>query len=237
MLDALIAIVILGCFGWTTYTLIKSRKNFKGAFWAAIITELLHCLASYTMLAYLIVYLAKDLGFGEVRGNAMYGAMLFMGYFLPILIGALADRYGFRQTMTASLVIITSGYFLASRMTSYPGMFAALMVIALGGAVMKPVIAGTVKAASSEGNRTLGFSIYYTVINVGSFFGPFLANCREAQDGPRGHVFAACGSVEAAASSSSPLQKPARGGVRQGQVLRRRSSTRWWWSSATSGSS
>ena len=102
-------------------SLIASMRQFNRTFWAAILTELLHCLASYTMLAYLIVYLAKDLGFGDVRGNAMYGAMLFMGYFLPILIGAMADRYGFRQTMTVSLVIITSGYFLASRMTSLTG--------------------------------------------------------------------------------------------------------------------
>jgi len=180
-------------------SLIASMRQFNRTFWAAILTELLHCLASYTMLAYLIVYLAKDLGFGDVRGNAMYGAMLFMGYFLPILIGALADRYGFRQTMTVSLVIITSGYFLASRMTSYPGMFAALMVIALGGAVMKPVIAGTVKAASSEENRTLGFSIYYTVINVGSFIGPFLANFVRLKTGHAAMIFVACGIVEACA--------------------------------------
>jgi dipeptide/tripeptide permease len=179
--------------------LTASLRQFSRTFWAAIVVELLHCLASYTMLAYLIVYLAQDLGFGEIRANAMYGTMLFMGYFLPILIGALADRYGFRQTMTASLVIITSGYFLAGRMTTYPWMFAALLVIALGGAVMKPVIAGTVKAASSEENRTLGFSIYYTVINVGSFIGPFLANSVRLGTGDPAMIFVACGIVEAAA--------------------------------------
>lgn len=180
-------------------SLAGSLRQFNRTFWAAIVVELLHCLASYTMLAYLIVYLAQDLGFGEVRANAMYGTMLFMGYFLPILIGALADRYGFRQTMTVSLVIITTGYFLASRMTAYPWMFAALLVIALGGAVMKPVIAGTVKAASTEENRTLGFSIYYMVINVGSFIGPFLANSVRLGSGDPAMIFVACGIVEATA--------------------------------------
>ena len=108
-----------------TLSLRESLVQFNRTFWAAIITELLHCLASYTMLAYLIIYLAQDLGFGDVRANAMYGTMLFMGYFLPILIGAIADRYGFRQTMAVSLVIITGGYFLASRVTAYPSVFAA----------------------------------------------------------------------------------------------------------------
>ena len=195
-LRTLVYIAASGGLVWSSLLMLRYRKRFGGTFWAAIITELLHCMASYTMLTYLIVYLAKDLGFGEVRGNAMYGAMLFMGYFLPILIGAMADRYGFRQTMTVSLVVITSGYFLASRMTSYPGMFAALMVIALGGAVMKPVIAGTVKAASSEENRTLGFSIYYTVINVGSFLGPLLSNKVRLMTGHANLSFVACGVVE-----------------------------------------
>jgi dipeptide/tripeptide permease len=192
---ALIALVVARCL----YDMAKQWGRFSGTFWAAIITELLHCLASYCMLAYLIVYLAQDLGFGDLRANFLLGLMWFMGYFLPILIGALADRYGFRQTMLVSLVIITAGYFLASRVTAYPSMFAALMLIALGGAVMKPVIAGTVKAASREEDRTLGFSIYYMVINVGSFIGPFLANGVRTATGNPALILVACGVVEAAA--------------------------------------
>jgi dipeptide/tripeptide permease len=180
-------------------SLIESLRQFSQTFWAAIIVELFHCLASYCMLAYLIVYLAQDLGFGEVKANFMYGTMLFMGYFLPILIGAIADRYGFRQTMVVSLVIITSGYFLASQMTAYPWMFVAMMTIALGGAVMKPVIAGTVKAASTDENRTLGFSIYYMIINVGGFIGPFLANWTRLSTGLSWTILAASGAVEASA--------------------------------------
>ncbi len=41
---------------------------------------------------------------------------------------------------------------------------------------MKPVIAGTVKLTSTDETRTVGFSIYYMMINVGSFAAPFLAN-------------------------------------------------------------
>ncbi len=170
--------------------------EFNGTFWGAIITELLHCLASYCMMAYLVIYLAKDLGFGDLRANTLISALFFMGYFLPILIGALADRYGFRETMVVSLVIITGGYFLASRTTTFPSMFAALMVISLGGAVMKPVIAGTVKAASTDANRTLGFSIYYTVINVGAFLGPFLANTVRTLTHHSAYVLTASGVVE-----------------------------------------
>ncbi len=180
-----------------TDNLASSMRKFNGTFWAAIAVELLHCLASYTMLDYLIVYLAQDLGFGDIRANALYGMLLFAGYFLPILIGALADRYGFRETMVVSLAVMVAGYFLASRVTSYPGMAAALMVVALGGAVIKPVIAGTVKSCSDESNRSLGFSIYYTVINIGSSIAPFLANGVRVSTGHPGLILVASGIVEA----------------------------------------
>ncbi len=182
-----------------TESLAVSMRKFNGTFWAAIAVELLHCLASYTMLDYLIVYLAQDLGFGDIRANALYGMLLFAGYFLPILLGALADRYGFRQTMVVSLTVMVAGYFLASRMTSYSGMLAGLMVIALGGAVIKPVIAGTVKASSDDTNRSLGFSIYYTVINIGSSIAPFLANGVRITTGHPALILVASGVVEAVA--------------------------------------
>jgi dipeptide/tripeptide permease len=174
-------------------------KQFNQTYWAAIITELLHCLAIYAMMAYLVIYLAHDLGFGDVRADFLYGMWLFVGYFLPILVGAIADRYGFRQTMLVSLVVLVAGYMIASRVTRYPAMFAALMIIALGGAVMKPVIAGTVKAVTTESNRTLGFSLYYMMINVGAFLAPFVANTVRRLTGHASMIFIAAAIVETGA--------------------------------------
>ncbi len=182
-----------------TSSLRETMKQFNQTYWAAIVTELLHCLAIYAMMAYLVIYLAHDLGFGDVRADFLYGMWLFVGYFLPILIGAIADRYGFRQTMLASLVVLVGGYVLASRVTHYPAMFAALMVIALGGAVMKPVIAGTVKAVTTETNRTLGFSLYYMMINVGAFLAPFVANAVRRLTGHASMIFIAAAIVETGA--------------------------------------
>ncbi|MGC8763785.1 MAG: MFS transporter [Acidobacteriota bacterium] len=174
-------------------------RAFGPLFWTAIAVELLHCLASYTMNAYLIVYLSRDLNFGDLRAGDLAGLLWFMGYFLPILIGALADRYGFRQVLSLSLGILVGGYLLASRVTAYPSMVAALLLIAAGGAAMKPVIAGTVKAVTTEATRSMGFSIYYMMINVGSLAAPFLANAVRLSTGRPALIFVACAAVEAAA--------------------------------------
>jgi len=183
----------------------RALRSFPPLFWSAIAVELLHCLASYTMNAYLIVYLSRDLGFGDLKAGGLAGLLWFGGYFLPILVGALADRYGFREVLTLSLALLVGGYLVASRVTAYPAVVGALLLIALGGAVMKPVIAGTVKAVTTKENRSLGFSVYYTMINVGSLAAPFLANAVRTTTGHPAYIFVACAAVEGTALAAAFL--------------------------------
>ena len=179
--------------------LLKIRGLFPGSFWWAIVIELLHCLASYSMMAYLVIYLAKDLNLGETRASFLMGIMFFMGYFLPIFVGAVADRKGFKETMTVSLLFMSAGYFYASRADGFWTILTALLSLSLGGAVMKPVIAGTVKMTSTDETRTVGFSIYYMMINVGSFAAPFLANFIRTKSGRPEYIFVGCAVIEATA--------------------------------------
>lgn len=179
--------------------LLKTLRLFPRSFWWAIVIELLHCLASYSMMAYLVIYLAKDLGLGEARAGFLMGMMFFMGYCLPIFIGAVADRKGFKETMTVSLLFMSAGYFYASKADSFWTILIALLSLSLGGAVMKPVIAGTVKLTSTDETRTVGFSIYYMMINVGSFAAPFLANFIRTASGHPEYIFVGCAVIEASA--------------------------------------
>lgn len=179
--------------------LLKTLGLFPRPFWWAIVIELLHCLASYSMMAYLVIYLAKDLNLGEARASFLMGLMFFMGYCLPIFIGAVADRKGFKETMTVSLLFMSAGYFYASKADSFWTILIALMSLSLGGAVMKPVIAGTVKMTSTDETRTVGFSIYYMMINVGSFAAPFLANFIRTKSGHPEYIFVGCAVIEASA--------------------------------------
>jgi MFS family permease len=51
----------------------------------------------------------------------------------------------------------------------------ALIVTAVGGSLIKPSIVGTVARTTTEGTKALGFSIYYTLVNIGGAIGPFIA--------------------------------------------------------------
>jgi proton-dependent oligopeptide transporter, POT family len=108
-------------------------------------------------------------------------------WFLPMLGGTLADRFGFRRALMFAYLVMTLGYFLlgslsATWMESLRRalgdkwlVLAVLLVPALGPGVVKPSVAGTTARASSENVRSLGFSIYYTIVNVGGAIGPVMA--------------------------------------------------------------
>ena len=51
-----------------------------------------------------------------------------------------------------------------------------LMLPALGVALVKPCVVGTTARASKENVRSIGYSIYYTLVNIGGAAGPYVAS-------------------------------------------------------------
>ena len=163
------------------------RTGFERAFWVANITELFERLAYYGASAVLAIYLSEQLHFSKELTGWMIGTFGFVVWFLPVLGGALADRFGFRRALMFAYLVMTVGYFLLGSLAA-PWMeatrqalgdkwlvFAVLMIPALGPAVVKPCVAGTTARASTENVRSIGYSIYYTLVNVGGTLGPIVA--------------------------------------------------------------
>ena len=105
-----------------------------------------------------------------------------------VLAGALADRFGFRRTLMCAYLILTAGYFLLGSLeTSWMAplrnavgdtwlVSLVLLVPALGPGMVKPCVAGTIARTSTEKVRSLGYSIYYTLVNIGGAAGPLVAS-------------------------------------------------------------
>ncbi|MBZ5562365.1 MAG: MFS transporter [Acidobacteriia bacterium] len=163
------------------------RTGFKPAFWVANTTELFERLSYYGASAVLAIYLSEQLHFSKELTGWMIGIFGFVVWFLPVLGGTLADRFGFRRALMFAYLVMTVGYFLLGSLSA-PWMvaarqaltdkwlvFAILMIPALGPAVVKPCVAGTTARASTENVRSIGYSIYYTLVNVGGTLGPVMA--------------------------------------------------------------
>lgn len=164
------------------------REGFEMPFWVANGTELFERLAYYGPSAVMAIYLHEHLGLTSEQSTWLIGYYGFIVWFMPVLGGALADRFGFRRTLTGAFMILAVGYFLLGSLSAgwmapvrdalplFALMHILMLVPALGPAVVKPVVVGTTARAAHENVRSLGYSIYYTVVNIGAAIGPIAAS-------------------------------------------------------------
>ena len=155
------------------------NKGFERNFWVAIIMEFFERGAYYGVLSILSVYLVISgdeggLGFTKSQAGTIMGTIQPLLYFLPIIAGGIADRFGYRRILFFAFTCITGGYFLTSITQSYIPVFASLLLMAVGAGFFKPVISGTIAKSTTEENSTLGFGIFYWSINLGAFLVPLL---------------------------------------------------------------
>jgi proton-dependent oligopeptide transporter, POT family len=167
--------------------LLEIRRGFEPAFWVANLTELFERLAYYGQAAVLAIFLHESLHLSTEQTGTLMGVFGFAVWFLPILGGSLADRFGFRNSLAFAYLTLAVGYFLMGSLSAtwmaplrqalplFWVVLLVLMIPALGPSVVKPVVAGTTARASSESVRSIGYSIYYTLVNIGGTLGPIIA--------------------------------------------------------------
>lgn len=163
------------------------KSGFARTFWVANLLELFERFSFYGSKIVLAVFLAETVGLGPF-GVSLVGLYGFAVYFLPILAGPFVDRYGFRRSLAACFAIYAIGYFLiglagmpmgqplVAAVGTKTWVVCALLITAVGGSLIKPCIVGTVARTTTHETKSLGYSIYYTLVNVGGWLGPVLAS-------------------------------------------------------------
>jgi len=133
----------------------------------------------YGVMSVLSVYLvlSKDKGgldFSKESVGVIKSTITPLLYFLPILAGAIGDRFGYRKVLFFAFAVMSTGYFFAGLSTSYVAVFSSLTLMAVGAGFFKPLISGTIARVTDESNSTIGFGIYYWSINLGAFLFPLI---------------------------------------------------------------
>ena len=164
------------------------RTGFERPFWVANVSELFERLSYYAAFASLARYLHESLNFGVERASSLAGIFGGTVWFLAAFGGALADKLGFRRSLSLAYLILSCSYFLLGSLgapwlgpirNAVPLTALVIVVLvlpALGVALVKPCVVGTTARASEENVRSIGYSIYYTLVNVGGAAGPFVAS-------------------------------------------------------------
>ena len=164
------------------------RDGFERPFWIANLSEIFERLSYYGAFASLALYLQERLNFSTEQTGTLTGIFGGMVWFLAIFGGAVADRIGFRRALSTAYLILAAAYFLIGSIGApwlagvrnlVPlGLFVGVILIlpALGISMVKPCVVGTTARASKESVRSLGYSIYYTMVNIGGAAGPYFAS-------------------------------------------------------------
>ncbi len=148
--------------------------KFSGQFWIVVMFEFFERGAYYGMMSFLSQYFVDSLQFPKENVGIIKGVIQPLLYFLPIISGALADRFGYRKMLMVAFTLLGGGYFLTSQMTTYSAVFAALVILGFGAGTFKPLISGTIARITDESNSTQAFGIYYWSINMGAFLFPLV---------------------------------------------------------------
>jgi len=163
------------------------QPKFPATFWTANTIELFERAAYYSVASFMVIYLKESLGMSPSFATFLNGSLLWgIIYFMPILSGTLADKFGFKRSLSVSFVLIALGYFVMGNLQRlWPGLIGkgaaeavdftvpvvlGIVLIGLGGSIVKPCIAGTVQKTAGT-RATLAFGIFYMVINIGSITG------------------------------------------------------------------
>src|SRR5512136_398324 len=137
------------------------QHDFPRVFWTANVTELFERAAYYSMASFVVIYLGQ-LGLGAYWPSNLNSVLWTLVYFLPILSGTIADQVGFRRSLLVAFVLLAAGYTLMGAPVWFGGaklapvverevtlgfadalpLVLGLVLIGVGGSVIKPVISG-----------------------------------------------------------------------------------------------
>ena len=156
-------------------------KRYPRAFWVANTMELFERWAWYGMFMLLALYLtgSKDtgaLGFSQEQKGYLMGPVVAILYFLPLITGAIADRYGYKRVLIVAYSILASGYFLMGIFDTYFSIYIVFLYVAVGAALFKPIISAVVAKTTDDETSSIGFGIFYMMVNIGAFIGPIFAS-------------------------------------------------------------
>lgn len=149
----------------------KPTWRFPRAFWTANIAELFERAAYYGTFIALRTYLLRVVGLDDVQAGFVAGLFGALIYLFPFFTGAIADRLGYRSSLLLAFALLAVGYASLGVVHAFAPVMVGLFLIVLGGSFVKPVITATASRSSDESSRARAFSIFYMMVNIGSFTG------------------------------------------------------------------
>lgn len=173
-------------------------RSFPRSFWMGCTMEMWERLAYYGTRVVLPIYIAQadepgGLHFTQAQKGTIYAVWALVASGIPMVSGGFADRYGYKKTIALSAVINICAFVCMANLRSYGGFFAACLLLALGTALFKPGLQGTLAQSMTKENSSVGWGLFYWLVNVGGAIGPPFAGFLHLLGWPA--VFYGCAAI------------------------------------------
>lgn len=162
-------------------TLFTQLLHLPRPYWMVNIMEMFERLAYYGVRVVIPIYIAQADEPGGLHFSQTEKGIIFMWWaivqsLVPMFTGGFADRYGYKKTIAFSVAIKVAGYLLMATQREFWPFLIGCLVLALGTATFKPGVQGTMCQSLSTKNSSVGWGMFYMLVNVGGFLGPPLAH-------------------------------------------------------------
>ena len=151
----------------------KNRTRFPIVFWIANSIEVLERFAYYGIYMGFGIYL-QQLGYSKGDLGIIQSIFLALSYLIPLFSGTFADRFGFKKMLIISYMAYLPSILLLIVTKSFSGIAITMLSIGFAAGIFKPLISATVRATTDSTNKTVGFGIFYMMVNIGASFGPIV---------------------------------------------------------------
>ncbi len=157
----------------------EKRTPFPPVFWVANSIEVLERFAYYGIYMGFGIYM-EYLGYSKGELGFIQSLFLIFSYTIPVISGTFADRYGFKKVLIVSYLAYLPSILLLIFTKSFSGIALTMLMIGFAAGIFKPLVSATVRAVTDKTNKTLGFGIFYAMVNVGASLGPIIAGMLRA---------------------------------------------------------
>ncbi len=151
----------------------QERSKFPRVFWVANSIEVLERFAYYGIYLGFGIYL-QQLGYSKGDLGIIQSIFLALSYLIPLFSGTFADKYGFKRMLLISYLTYLPAILLLIITKSFSGIAITMLTIGFAAGIFKPLISATVRVTTDSTNKTLGFGIFYQMVNIGASFGPII---------------------------------------------------------------
>ena len=136
--------------------------------WIVFGAKLLTILAYQVMNLTLVLWLSSDLGFDDKHAGYVVMVWSSLMTLFTVLVGSFVDAVGLRKAFLLGLSIC---FFSRGMLTFLTGRWAALgcglLPLALGEALMTPVMVAAVRRYTNTQQRSISFAIFFALMNAG----------------------------------------------------------------------